>query len=252
MCRLQQGTGWCSGGSRGGAVRHVQRWSRVCGEALPTQRLPRHDWSVWQPHQWSSAVSPCAFLSCSLASCLHTHTRAGTHTHTCTCSCNMHTSAPTHTHMHLWTTHTHTHTHRVKNLASCLHTHTCRHTHMQTLVCADTHMHLHLHTHAHTHTYLAPTQTHTHTDARTCTQSKIASWQDFALKCSHSATCVCSRMSWSQEGSTIFCSFYSIILERDEVAKLDLSSFSVCKYSTVSSSCSVLWQSDMVHEKEEW
>ena len=174
------------------------------------------------------ALWPAAFT--------HTHVQAHTHTHARAAA----TCIPLHLHTHTCTYGPHTHTHRVKNLASCLHTHTCRHTHMQTLVCADTHMHLHSHTRAHTHAYLAPTQTHTRTDARTCTQSKIASWQDFALKCSHSATRVCSRMSWSQEGSTIFCSFYSIILERDEVAKLDLSSFSVCKYSTVSSSCSVL------------
>ena len=29
----------------------------------------------------------------------------------------------------------------------------------------------------------------------------------------------------------MFCSFHSIILEREEVAKLDLSSVSICKYN---------------------
>ena len=32
-------------------------------------------------------------------------------------------------------------------------------------------------------------------------------------------------------GFHVFCSFYSIILEREEVAKLDLSSVSICKYN---------------------
>ena len=163
MCRLQQGTGWCSGGSRGGAVRRVQRWSRVCGEALPTQRLPRHDWSVWQPHQWSSAVSPCAFLSYSLASCLHTHTRAGTHTHTCTCSCNMHTSAPTHTHMHLWTTHTHTQSQKFGQLPS--HTHMQAHTYANACMCRHTHAPTLPHTC--TYTRIPRTYTNTHTHRRT-------------------------------------------------------------------------------------